>query len=34
MDATLASLDARARQVKAESKGKADQLIADLEKTA
>lgn len=30
MDATLASLEAKATQVKADSKAKADQLIADL----
>ena len=32
MDATLASLEAKASQVKADSKVKADQLIADLKK--
>ena len=32
MDATLASLEAKASQVKADSKAKADQLIADLKK--
>jgi hypothetical protein len=32
MDATLASLEARASQMKADSKVKADQLIADLKK--
>lgn len=32
MDATLASLEAKAGQVKAESKVKADQLIADMKK--
>jgi len=32
MDATLASLEAKVSQVKAESKAKADQLIADLKK--
>jgi len=32
MDATLASLEAKAGQVKADSKVKADQLIADLKK--
>jgi hypothetical protein len=32
MDATLASLEAKATQVKADSKVKADQLIADLKK--
>ena len=32
MDATLASLEAKAGQAKAESKAKADQTIADLKK--
>ena len=32
MDAALASLEAKAGQVKADSKAKADQLIADLKK--
>lgn len=32
MDATLASLETKANQAKADSKGKADQLIADLKK--
>jgi hypothetical protein len=32
MDATLASLEAKASQVHADSKAKADQLIADLKK--
>ena len=32
MDATLASLEARAGRVKADSQAKADQLIADLKK--
>ena len=32
MDATLASLEAKAGQVKAESQAKADQLIADMKK--
>jgi hypothetical protein len=32
MDATLASLEAKASQVKADSKAKADQLVADLKK--
>ena len=32
MDATLASLEAKASQVKANSKAKADQLVADLKK--
>src|ERR1700745_2268983 len=32
MDATLASLEAKASQVKADSKAKADQLITDLKK--
>jgi hypothetical protein len=32
MDATLASLEAKASQVQADSKAKADQLIADLKK--
>src|SRR4249920_783829 len=32
MDATLASLEAGARRVKADSQAKADQLIADLKK--
>ena len=32
MDATLASLEAKASQAKADSKVKADQLIADLKK--
>ena len=32
MDATLASLEAKASQLKADSKAKADQLIADLKK--
>ena len=32
MDATLASLEARAGRVKANSQAKADQLIADLKK--
>ena len=32
MDATLASLEAKANQVKEESKAKADQLIADMKK--
>jgi hypothetical protein len=32
MDATLASLEAKASQVKADSKVKADQLVADLKK--
>jgi hypothetical protein len=32
MDATLASLEAKAGQVKAESKAKADQMLADMKK--
>jgi hypothetical protein len=32
MDATLASLEAKASEVRADSKAKADQLIADLKK--
>ena len=32
MDATLASLEAKAGQVRADSKAKADQLLADLKK--
>jgi hypothetical protein len=34
MDATLASLEAKAGQVQADSKVKANQLIADLKKAA
>jgi len=32
MDATLASLESRARQAKAEAKAKAHQLIAEMKK--